>query len=87
MEIKNITVSSLRADTVFGAVFGNSRSETQDLIRAERASVNWTVVRSSSDIIKEGDILSLKGGGRGKLIEVGGTTKKGRLVITVGRYV
>lgn len=87
MDIKNITVSSLRADTVFGAVFGNSRSETQDLIRAERASVNWTVVRSSSEIIKEGDILSLKGGGRGKLIEVGGTTKKGRLVITVGRYV
>ncbi len=87
MDIKNITVSSLRADTVFGAVFGKSRSEAQEMIRGERASVNWSVVKSVSDVIDEGDILSLKGSGRGKLIEVGGTTKKGRLVITVGRYV
>ncbi|MCD8037113.1 MAG: YlmH/Sll1252 family protein [Clostridiales bacterium] len=87
MDIKNVTVSSLRADTVFGAVFGKSRSEAQELIRSERASVNWNVINSVSETIDEGDILSLKGSGRGKLVEVGGTTKKGRIVITVGRYV
>ena len=87
MDIKNVTVSSLRADTVFGAVFGRSRSDAQEFIRSEKASVNWAVVRSPSDIIKEGDILSLKGGGRGKLIEIGGMTKKGRTVITIGRYI
>ena len=87
IDVKNVTVSSLRADTVFGAVFGKSRSETQDLIRAERASVNWCTIRSVSDMIKEGDILSLKGSGRGILMEIGGTTKKGRIVITVGRYI
>lgn len=87
MDIKNVTVSSLRADTVFGAVFQKSRSETQELIKGEKASINWTEVKSVSDTVKDGDILSLKGSGRGKLIEVGGTTKKGRLVITVGRYV
>ena len=87
MDIKNVTVSSLRADTVFGAVFKKSRSEAQELIRGEKASVNWITVKSVSDIINEGDILSLKGSGRGKLIEVSGTTKKGRLSITVGRYI
>lgn len=87
IDVKNVTVSSLRADTVFGAVFGKSRSEMQDLIRAERASVNWCTVKSVSDIIKEGDVLSLKGSGRGILMEIGGTTKKGRIVITVGRYI
>lgn len=87
IDVKNVTVSSLRADTVFGAVFGKSRSETQDLIRAERASVNWCTVKSVSDTIKEGDVLSLKGSGRGVLMEIGGTTKKGRIVITVGRYI
>lgn len=87
IEVRNVTVSSLRADTVFGAVFGKSRSETQELIKAERASVNWSTVKSVSDIIKEGDVLSLKGSGRGILMEIGGTTKKGRTVITVGRYV
>ena len=87
MDIKNVTVSSLRADTVFGAVFGKSRSDMQELIRSEKASVNWIAINSVSSTINEGDILSLKGSGRGKLIGVGGTTKKGRLVITVGRYV
>ncbi|GFI61491.1 hypothetical protein IMSAG049_00650 [Clostridiales bacterium] len=87
MNIKKFTVSSLRADTVFGVVFGKSRNETQELIRAERASVNWVTIKGSADIIKEGDILSLKGSGRGKLIEVGGNTKKGRLIITAGRYI
>ena len=87
MDIKNVTVSSLRADTVFGAVFKKSRSEAQEFIRGEKASVNWITVKSVSDIINEGDILSLKGSGRGKLIEVSGTTKKGRLSITVGRYI
>ena len=76
IDVKNVTVSSLRADTVFGAV-----------IRAERASVNWCTVKSVSDTIKEGDVLSLKGSGRGVLMEIGGTTKKGRIVITVGRYI
>ena len=87
MDIKNVTVSSLRADTVFGAVFSKSRSEMQDLIRGEKASLNWREVKSVSDTVSEGDVLSLKGSGRGKLLEIGGTTKKGRLVITVGRYV
>ena len=87
IDVKNVTVSSLRVDTVFGAVFGKSRSETQDLIRAERASVNWCTVKSVSDTIREGDVLSLKGSGRGVLMEIGGTTKKGRIVITVGRYI
>ena len=48
---------------------------------------SWCTVKSVSDTIKEGDVLSLKGSGRGVLMEIGGTTKKGRIVITVGRYI
>lgn len=87
IETKNVTVSSLRADTVFGAVFGKSRSEAQEAIRAERASVNWRPLKSVSEPINDGDVLSVKGWGRGTLVQTGGTTKKGRIVITVGRYV
>ena len=87
IETKNVTVSSLRADTVFGAVFGKSRSEAQEAIRAERASVNGRPLKSVSEPINDGDVLSVKGWGRGTLVQTGGTTKKGRIVITVGRYV
>ena len=87
IETKTVTVSSLRADTVFGAIFSKSRGDIQELIRAEKASINWVTVKSVSDAVNEGDILSLKGSGRGKLMEIGGTTKKGRLAIKVGRYI
>lgn len=87
MVTKSITVASLRSDAVFGAVFGESRSNIQQLINAEKASVNWIPVKSSSAAVKEGDVLSLKGGGRGILLSVNGETKKGRISITIGKYV
>ena len=87
MDLRNTTVSSLRADTVFGVVFAKSRSEVQDLIRGRKASINWIEIDSVSLTLNEGDVLSLKGSGRGKLVEVIGTTKKGKISIIVGRYV
>lgn len=87
MVTRSITVVSLRADVVFGAVFGESRSSIQQLISSERASINWLPVKSSSVSVNEGDVLSLKGGGRGVLLSVNGETKKGRISITIGKYV
>lgn len=84
---KNITVASLRADAVFGAVFGESRNIIQQHINSEKASINWLTFKSSSASVKEGDVLSLKGGGRGILLSVNGETKKGRISITIGKYV
>jgi len=86
MTTKSITVASLRADAVFGAVFGESRNSIQLLISSEKASINWVPVKSSSVSVKEGDVLSLKGGGRGILLSVNGETKKGRISITIGKY-
>ena len=37
---KNITVASMRADVIFGAVFNESRESIKQLINAEKASVN-----------------------------------------------
>lgn len=87
MITKSMTVASLRVDAVFGAVFGESRSSIQQLINSEKASVNWLPIKNSSSPVKEGDVLSLKGEGRGILLSVKGETKKGRISITVGKYV
>ena len=65
---KNITVASMRADVIFGAVFNESRESIKQLINAEKASVNWLPLKSVSAQLNEGDVLSLKGSGRGVLI-------------------
>lgn len=80
------SVASARADAVFGACFQISRGKAQQLIAAEKAFINWSVVKSPSDKVEEEDILSLRGYGRAKVVQWKGETKKGRLSVVLERY-
>ena len=83
---RSLTVSSMRLDAVCGAAFRLSRGKVQELIRAEKAQVNWLMVSSPSSEVKQGDIISIRGLGRFCLEEIGGRTKKERIGIVVGIY-
>ena len=87
IEYKNLTVSSLRLDAVVGVAFHLARGKAQDLIHGEKANVNWTLVTSTSFLLKEGDMISIRGQGRVKLTAVQGKTKKDRISIVIGQYV
>ena len=86
-EIKRITVASLRLDAIAGEVFNLSRAKVQALIGAEKAALNWNVVTSSSQLLKEGDLVSLRGFGRFRVGEVGGKTRKDRIGLEIERYI
>lgn len=80
------TVASLRVDAIAAAGFGFSRSRAATDIENEKLKLNWQTVRSASQTVKEGDVLSLRGRGRLEVAEVRGQTKKGRTAITLKRY-
>lgn len=80
------TVPSLRLDAVAARAFGLSRSQVVPLIKGEKIRVNWVPVTVPSREITPKDVLSLRGKGRAVLAEVKGTSRKGRLVITIERY-
>lgn len=80
------TVSALRMDAVTAAAFGLSRSECTKLIQGEKARRNGVSV-SSSDLLNEGDTITLRGYGKVKLKAINGYTKKERLHITIEKYV
>ncbi|MBU3805208.1 MAG: hypothetical protein H9872_10715 [Candidatus Cellulosilyticum pullistercoris] len=80
------TVSALRMDAVTAAAFGLSRSEAAKLIQGDKARRNGVSV-SLSDLLKEGDTITLRGYGKIKLKTVNGYTKKERLHITIEKYV
>lgn len=80
------TVASLRVDSIAASGFGSSRSRAAADIAADKVKLNWQPVKSASKIIKEGDILSMRGRGRLEVAEVRGTTKKGRTVVVLKRY-
>lgn len=81
------TVASMRLDVIAAAGFGTSRSKMANEIDVDKVKVNWKDVKSSSQTIKEGDIISLRGRGRVEVAEVTGTTKKGRINLVLRRFI
>jgi len=84
-EIKS-TVASLRADSIAAAGFGMSRSKAAAEIAAEKIKLNWQTLKSASQSIKAGDILSMRGRGRLEVAEIRGQTKKGRVGVLLKRF-
>ena len=76
------TVASLRADALTALAFGISRTVAADMIRDGRLSLNHIELLNPSADISEDDLLSLRGFGRARLVDVGGTSKKGRQFVT-----
>ncbi|GAA0445769.1 RNA-binding protein [Lentibacillus halophilus] len=77
------TVSSLRLDTVVKAIYKLSRTKASDMISQGLVKVNHKIIDDKKFTLQEGDILSLRGKGRSKLVHNNGYTKKGHINITV----
>ncbi len=84
---QQFTVSSMRLDGIASDVFRVSRSKIVDPIRAGRCRVNWRTCEDPSQLLHEGDVISFKGLGRFKLLDVDGVTKKGRIRIKAGKFI
>ncbi|MBP1763825.1 MAG: RNA-binding domain protein [Firmicutes bacterium] len=80
------TAASLRLDVVAAAGFSVSRTKMAEEIAAKKLKVNWQDAKSGSQIVKPGDILSMRGRGRVEFCEVLGQTKKGRTSIVLKRF-
>lgn len=85
-EITN-TVPSLRLDAFLSVAFQTSRSSITAYIEAEKTYVNGKLVTKAGTQLEEGDIVSVRGKGRFAVKEIKNTTKKGRIVVTINKYV
>ncbi|MBQ1234854.1 MAG: hypothetical protein IIX77_04430 [Oscillospiraceae bacterium] len=86
-EEQSFTVSSLRLDAIISAVCGKSRSAASELIAAGQVFVNHIEIESNSFVPKEGDTVSVRGFGKFVFTGVHHTTKKGKLAISISKYV
>ncbi|MDR1669944.1 MAG: hypothetical protein LBR76_08305 [Oscillospiraceae bacterium] len=86
LQIKTDTVASLRLDALIGTAFGLSRGKAAELIESGRVSLNHTQCLQGAKEAREGAVLSVRGAGRAKLLEVGGVSKKGRIFIKIGLH-
>lgn len=80
------SVASLRLDSVISGAFGISREKSSNLFKEEKVLLNFLLIKNDSKNVKEGDLISVRGFGRIKVLEVLGETKKGRIRISARIY-
>lgn len=85
-EVLEGSVSSLRLDSLAALAGRLSRTKAAELIVAEKVFLNGRAELSCSRLVKEGEILSIRGVGKFRFDHTGGQTKKGRIMVTLLRY-
>ena len=87
-QVKEISFSvmSMRLDAVTAAMFNISRSEAARQISQGNVSYNYQEMLKTDCSVNVGDIISLRGAGKGKISGTGGNSKKGRLFVYAEIY-
>lgn len=78
----DVTVSALRLDIILKEVIRKSREIAKTYITKKRVKVNHAIVESVDFQLSEGDLLSIQGFGRAKVVTIGSRTKKDKIRIT-----
>lgn len=86
-EIITIVVTQLRLDTVVSELLHASRTKANELISQERVIVNYETKTKNATMLKQGDILTIRGKGKFKIAETLEQTAKGKLRIVVEKYI
>lgn len=84
-EIKD-TVASVRLDSIVSSGFRISRAIAAEYILAGKATIDGLPCEKPDKAIMEESKVSVRGLGKLKLAQIGHTTKKGRISVTIHRY-
>ena len=86
-ECVRITLAGVRLDSIIAKVFSLSRGDAQALFKKRLVFLNGVVTDSASRVPRGGDVISVRGHGRMIYRGEVGTTKRGRLAVSVEVYV
>lgn len=81
------TVSSLRLDCIVSAAANVSREQSASLIRSGLVNADFSPCLNISAEVKENTVISIRGSGRYRLSNIGGKSAKGRIRITIEKYI
>lgn len=82
----NTTLASLRLDSAITAAFGLSRAKALEAIQAGKVALNWEPCDKPDKTVSEGDVLSMRGYGRADVQAIVGQTRKGRIAVSIRRF-
>lgn len=83
---ESFSVMSLRLDAVAAAMFHMSRTECAKQINAGNVNLNYFQCLKADASVQPGDVISVKGCGKGTVTGTGGTSRKGRMFVYAEIY-
>lgn len=86
-ELVRGSVASVRLDSILALAFGSSRSSLVGLIEGGKVFVNGRLVTSNGYKLKEQDLISARGLGRCRFLGISSSTRKGRLIAELEKYI
>lgn len=87
LQTEKIFISSMRLDAIIAGVYNIARSISQDIIKAGNVKINQALIQNNNHECKPNDIVSVRGKGRFKIIEMLGKSKSERIVLEIGKYI
>ncbi|MBR3256034.1 MAG: hypothetical protein IKF97_07540 [Clostridia bacterium] len=87
VELIKIIVPSARLDNFVSDLAKTSRTKAIEIIKNERVFVNGKLELKTSKQIKENDIITIRGKGRFVVKEFSGTTRSGRTIAIIERFI
>ena len=87
MKESTFSVKSPRLDAVCAGMFGLSRTTAAEAIAQGLVTLNYAECLKCDAQVRGGDVLSLRGKGKGIVLDAGGTlSRKGRLFVKTGIF-
>lgn len=77
----------MKLDAIIAGAYNISRNISQELIKNGCVKVNQTEILNTSHELKIDNLISVRGKGRFKLLNILGTSKSSRIVLEIGKYV
>ena len=87
VEEVDIIVPSLRLDNIVSDLAKTSRSKAVQILAQERVFINGQSEIKPSKGVKLGDVITIRGKGRFVVKEIKGSTRSGRTVLRIEKYV
>ena len=81
------TVPSMRFDSIISAVSNLSRTRAIQVIESGDAMLNYAPEKDKSAVVKEGDIVTIKRNGKYLIGRELGESKKGKLRVSIRKFV
>lgn len=82
-----ILIPQMRLDVIVSEILHLSRSKANEIIEQERVLVNYELKTKNATMLKQGDVLTIRGKGKYDIGEIVTQTAKGKLRLQIKKYI